>query len=1234
MENKNLNEVYGPAPYMTQLADQYSFSQGWSSITNPSQPNYIALLGASTFGVSGDGNHPNLNHPTLVDLIETSGHTWNAIAEGSGSGCSINPDRGEDHFPFLSYTTITGNPARCANLHSGSSADVVTALNAGTNFIWFTPNDGHNMHDNSVASGDAWIQSWVPGLLTAMGTKKAALILMFDEAYTSPPYIYMSFSGPATKLAYKSTAAYSHYSLAKLLEDVWGGGSLGQGDVNAASPLEFFNAGGPDFTLSANPATVSFVAGQSATSTVSLTASGGFTGTVDLAAVSVPVGVTTSCSPSSISGTQTSTCTFTGSNTGSYAVTITGTSGALVHTAPVAVTITAPGPIARFVYSPTLPSVNDTITLDASSSTDSDPSATLQARWDWESDGTWDTTLSSSMTAQHGFAASGSYTVKLEIQDSHAFSDTDSRVITVFASGGGGVGAPPGYGLTNPSVLQARGPIYIGSDAQFTAANGVRSGTGTITDPYVISNWFIDGNLYGSSQAMIWIEGTSSYVVIENVRIANLAGTNQWEAFQLGHWPATVSTQHVTIRHNSVENAQHAYGIAVREGSSDVHIEANYVQLEANFDWVYGIATDRGVHDITIFGNVVHTFHWGIQVGSDGGVIASNTIYDVDYAIYVLDNAAWPGISRAAETIYDTTYSSVAVAPIRLPTGFQGTVVDLGPGITRTGLSPVTFVTSPAATSAAFAWSGSTLNLSAIVGGVVVFDTANTTDSQSLQASWTGSLANHDVTSLSAAGVSFQLQSATSVVFDGSGFTPSTTYNVTRTNSGGTSRILSPQSTPVGGLTFTIPTSTPSTYAVSPGSASDITPPVTTYSASGSSGANSWYTSSVTVTLSATDDSSGLAAIHFRTDGGAWQTYASPFTFPSDGSHTIDYYSTDSSGNSEVIRTVAVKIDSTAPGSSVQLAGTQAVDGSYINSVDVTLTSTDATSGIQSSQYRVDAGAWRSYASVFPVCGNGTHTVKYYGTDVAGNLEPAKSSVVRISGSSFGPPVTVLQVTGTAGMNGWYISFVNVTLTATSPSGTGIFTMYSVDGTGWTQYAQTFMLPEGSHSLDYQSWDSAGFVEPRATTSIDVDLTPPTLGGSPSGVQTTPDVTITWTGSDTASGVARYEVSIDGGPTESVGMTTSLSRRWSDGDHTIRVTAYDTAGNQDATVINFRVSPGSPSVFGVFQTLPLVLPAIALGLLLFAIAFWHRRLRRHEDEDRGDSYDPDEYPEEYDSSDL
>src|SRR5207249_9416474 len=95
----------------------------------------------------------------MVDQIETSGHTWNAIAEGSGSSCYINPDRGEDHYPFLSYTTITGNAARCANLHSGGPADVVTALNAGTNFIWFTPNDGPTKNNRAFYSRDDTIHT-------------------------------------------------------------------------------------------------------------------------------------------------------------------------------------------------------------------------------------------------------------------------------------------------------------------------------------------------------------------------------------------------------------------------------------------------------------------------------------------------------------------------------------------------------------------------------------------------------------------------------------------------------------------------------------------------------------------------------------------------------------------------------------------------------------------------------------------------------------------------------------------------------------------------------------------------------------------------------------------------------------------------------------------------------------------------------------------------------------------
>src|SRR5438552_3888597 len=1322
MENHDLPDIYGPAPYMTQLADQYALSQHWASLTNPSQPNYIGLIGGSLFGVSGDGNHPNLNHPTIVDIMENTGKTWKAFAEDAGgSGCGLSPPRGEDHFPFLSYTTITGNSARCANLLPGSSTEVIAAFNAGTNFIWLTPNDCNNMHSCSVSVGDNYLHGWVPTLLSAMSGKKAALILMYDEGYRSPPLIYMGFSGTAAKTAYKSTLAYNHYSFIKLLEDVWGGGSLGQGDVNAPSPVEFFLAGGPDFGIAASPTSVSFGSGGSATSTVSLTTSGGFTGTVGLTAVSAPSGVTTTCVPSSISGSQTSTCTLSATNAGSYTVTITGTSGTLLHTAPIATTVTAPGPIARFTFSPSYPKVNGSITFDASSSSDSDPTATLQARWDWEGDGVWDTSLSSTLTAQHAFGTVGTYAVTLQIQDSHALTNIVSHAVSVTTLGGAGAGAPPGFGLLDPSVLQAHGPIYIGSNADFTSANGVRSGTGTIADPYIISNWFIDGNLYSTTQVMFWIESTNAYAVVQNVRIANLVGTNQWEAFQVGHWPAILTTQHVTFRHNAVENAQHAYGFGIREGSTDILVEANYVQLDANFEWVYGIEMDRNVHGVTvtgnyvnahtsgifhtggiqlgdvhvtdarrttsvvathntvvnatasgifaessvgtfigwnlvyqdypgvksagtdwargimiesyangtiIVGNVIHTIHWGIQVGSDQAIVASNTITAADYGVYVLDPAQWPGVSTVGDTIFDTTYSSVANAGIRIPANFQGTVVDVGPGSRTADLTPVTFVTSTAATRIAFAWSGRNLNLSAMVGGFLVFDSGTTTDSQTLRAAWTGSVGSLRATGLSQANVGFQLTSSAAAAFDGSGFTPSTTYNLTR----GGSQILSAQSTSNGVISMTIAAWLPSTYALSPGSVSDTIAPVSTCLVSGTAGANSWYTSSVSVSLSATDDRSGVASIHFLIDGSAWQAYTGAVVVQGEGTHTVGYYATDIAGNNEATRTVSANIDTSKPVTSAQVRGTPAPDGSYVGSANITLTATDVGSGVQGVQYRLDGGAWRPYTTTFLLSGNGQHTIDYTATDIAGNVEAAQSSIVRISRSLSSPPVTTLNLAGTLGANGWYISSVAVTLQATSPSGGTISIAYSIDGGAWATYGGTVTLPEGRHMVTYQSLDSAGYVEAMRSAEIGIDLTNPVVGvSSPIGSVTNPAVTIAWTGSDSASGIAPYELRTHRAPFLSVGLTPTVVRQMSNGAHKAQVRAIDNAGHESTTETDFRVESSGVVFPGLLQAIPLYFPAMALMLLLVSALMLRRRRRRRE---RPERYSDEEDEAEDDTSDL
>src|SRR5207249_88303 len=56
----------------------------------------------------------------------------------------------------------------------------------------------------------------------------------------------------------------------------------------------------PDFSLAADPAAVSFNAGESDSSTISVMATGDFSATVGLTATSDPAGVTTVCSPTSI----------------------------------------------------------------------------------------------------------------------------------------------------------------------------------------------------------------------------------------------------------------------------------------------------------------------------------------------------------------------------------------------------------------------------------------------------------------------------------------------------------------------------------------------------------------------------------------------------------------------------------------------------------------------------------------------------------------------------------------------------------------------------------------------------------------------------------------------------------------------------------------------------------------------------------------------------------------------
>jgi hypothetical protein len=100
----------------------------------------------------------------------------------------------------------------------------------------------------------------------------------------------------------------------------------------------------------------------------------------------------------------------------------------------------------------------------------------------------------------------------------------------------------------------------------------------------------------------------------------------------------------------------------------------------------------------------------------------------------------------------------------------------------------------------------------------------------------------------------------------------------------------------------------------------DTIPPVTTHTFDPSvpDGENGWYKNNVTLTITATDDISGVAWTKYSLNNGvSWTTHTESYPFDvilSDGEHKILYYSIDNAGNVETTKGPFIsRVDTTIP---------------------------------------------------------------------------------------------------------------------------------------------------------------------------------------------------------------------------------------------------------------------------------------------------------------------------------
>jgi hypothetical protein len=251
MENHGYDEILGStdAPYINELAARYGVATNYVSVAHPSLPNYLALTGGSTFGITTDCTDCFQQAPNLVvDRVVPSGRTWRAYMESMPSPGFVGDAYPymQKHDPFVYYDNVRTDPAQLANVvpYTQLAADLASAATTPA-FGWITPNMLNDMHDGTVAQGDTWLSQQVPALLAspAWTEQGSLLVITWDEDDNAPgnrvPTIVIAGQVPP---GFRSAVAYNHYSLLRTVEVAWGLAPLTTNDTPAAAMSDFFTS--------------------------------------------------------------------------------------------------------------------------------------------------------------------------------------------------------------------------------------------------------------------------------------------------------------------------------------------------------------------------------------------------------------------------------------------------------------------------------------------------------------------------------------------------------------------------------------------------------------------------------------------------------------------------------------------------------------------------------------------------------------------------------------------------------------------------------------------------------------------------------------------------------------------------------------------------------------------------------------------------------------------------------
>jgi hypothetical protein len=247
LEDREFGEVVdGPAP--TSL-DRYArigaLATNFYAITHPSLPNYLAMVGGSTFGVTDSCTECTAPGPNLATQLSEAGVSWRAYMQDMPSPCFSGAQFDgyvKRHNPFMYFPSLVERPDLCGRVVPEIQLHSQLARHQLPEFAWITPSLCNNSHDCPFSASDTYLDGLVPTLLDELGPH-GLLILTFDEGisefgccgYALGGRIATILIGPDVRENVRIQRSYTTYSLLATLEDRFRVDRLGA--AASASPM-------------------------------------------------------------------------------------------------------------------------------------------------------------------------------------------------------------------------------------------------------------------------------------------------------------------------------------------------------------------------------------------------------------------------------------------------------------------------------------------------------------------------------------------------------------------------------------------------------------------------------------------------------------------------------------------------------------------------------------------------------------------------------------------------------------------------------------------------------------------------------------------------------------------------------------------------------------------------------------------------------------------------------------